>query len=200
MALTSIVITFGLTTFLVALAYRSWLLSGHDEVRDDVEDRRIGSAAERAPSAVHRAETSPRTAPPGTAAGREGVAVTALLSLPVLLPLLAAAVSLFALPRTAKRLLSTGTLAAVLADALVLLVRADAEGPLVLEAGGWPAPLGIVLVADRLSALLLTVSVLVALAVLLYAIGQGTAERRVRPPPSCTPPTSCWSPASPWPT
>ncbi|WP_236242663.1 proton-conducting transporter membrane subunit [Streptomyces sp. CC228A] len=63
-------------------------------------------------------------------------------------------------------------------DALGLLVRADAEGPLVLEAGGWPAPLGIVLVADRLSALLLTVSVLVALAVLLYAIGQGTAERR----------------------
>lgn len=47
MALTSIVITFGLTAFLVALAYRSWRLSGHDEVRDDVEDRRIGTAQER---------------------------------------------------------------------------------------------------------------------------------------------------------
>ncbi|OII69704.1 Na+/H+ antiporter subunit D [Streptomyces sp. CC77] len=104
--------------------------------------------------------------------------MTALLSLPVLLPLLAAAASLFPVPRTAKRLLSTGTLAVVLADAVVLLVRADAEGPLVLEVGGWPAPLGVVLVADRLSALLLTVSALVALAVLLYAIGQGTAERR----------------------
>lgn len=41
MALTAIVITFALTTFLLALAYRSWLLLGHDEVRDDVEDRRI---------------------------------------------------------------------------------------------------------------------------------------------------------------
>lgn len=41
MALTSIVITFALTTFLLALAYRSWSLLGHDEVRDDVEDRRI---------------------------------------------------------------------------------------------------------------------------------------------------------------
>ncbi|CAM5296786.1 Na(+)/H(+) antiporter subunit C [Streptomyces pilosus] len=48
MALTAIVITFGLTVFLVALAYRSWRLSGHDEVRDDLEDRRIGTARERA--------------------------------------------------------------------------------------------------------------------------------------------------------
>ncbi len=48
MALTAIVITFGLTVFLVVLAYRSWRLSGHDEVRDDVEDRRIGTARERA--------------------------------------------------------------------------------------------------------------------------------------------------------
>ncbi|MBA8826866.1 multicomponent Na+:H+ antiporter subunit C [Saccharopolyspora lacisalsi] len=41
MALTAIVITFALTTFLLALAYRSWVLLGHDEVQDDVEDRRI---------------------------------------------------------------------------------------------------------------------------------------------------------------
>ncbi|WP_114453340.1 Na(+)/H(+) antiporter subunit C [Halopolyspora algeriensis] len=41
MALTAVVITFALTTFLLALAYRAWLLLGHDEVRDDLEDRRI---------------------------------------------------------------------------------------------------------------------------------------------------------------
>ncbi|CAM05711.1 multisubunit sodium/proton antiporter MrpC subunit [Saccharopolyspora erythraea NRRL 2338] len=41
LALTAIVITFALTTFLLALAYRSWMLLGHDEVQDDVEDRRI---------------------------------------------------------------------------------------------------------------------------------------------------------------
>lgn len=39
--LTAIVITLGATAFLLALAYRGWQLSGGDEVRDDVEDRRI---------------------------------------------------------------------------------------------------------------------------------------------------------------
>ncbi|MCK9250550.1 MAG: Na(+)/H(+) antiporter subunit C [Solirubrobacteraceae bacterium] len=43
MILTSIVITFALTAFLLALAYRSWQLQGHDEVQDDVEDRRVAS-------------------------------------------------------------------------------------------------------------------------------------------------------------
>lgn len=41
MALTAIVITFAVTTFLLALAYRSYALLGHDEVSDDVEDQRI---------------------------------------------------------------------------------------------------------------------------------------------------------------
>ena len=47
MILTAIVITLGMTAFLLALAYRSWALSGHDEVQDDVEDRRIMRLAER---------------------------------------------------------------------------------------------------------------------------------------------------------
>ncbi|PJE99592.1 Na(+)/H(+) antiporter subunit C [Streptomyces carminius] len=42
MALTAIVITFGVTVLLLALVYRGWQLRGHDEVRDDVEDRRLG--------------------------------------------------------------------------------------------------------------------------------------------------------------
>lgn len=48
MILTAIVITLGITAFLLALAYRSWQLLGHDEVQDDVEDRRIMELAERA--------------------------------------------------------------------------------------------------------------------------------------------------------
>jgi multicomponent Na+:H+ antiporter subunit C len=40
--LTAIVITFGLTVFLLALAYRSFQLTRDDEVEDDLEDRRIG--------------------------------------------------------------------------------------------------------------------------------------------------------------
>ena len=47
MILTAIVITLGMTAFLLALAYRSWALNGHDEVQDDVEDRRIMVLAEK---------------------------------------------------------------------------------------------------------------------------------------------------------
>ncbi|GEB52956.1 MULTISPECIES: Na(+)/H(+) antiporter subunit C [Streptomyces] len=39
--LTAIVITLALTAFLVAMAYRSWQLSGSDDVPDDIEDIRI---------------------------------------------------------------------------------------------------------------------------------------------------------------
>jgi multicomponent Na+:H+ antiporter subunit C len=47
MALTAIVITLGITAFLLAMAHRSWQLHGHDEVQDDYEDRRIVIRAER---------------------------------------------------------------------------------------------------------------------------------------------------------
>ena len=43
LALTTIVITFGVTAFLLALAYRSWLLTRDDEVEDDVADRAVAS-------------------------------------------------------------------------------------------------------------------------------------------------------------
>lgn len=41
LALTAIVITFGVTALLLALGYRSWQVSADDRVEDDVEDRRI---------------------------------------------------------------------------------------------------------------------------------------------------------------
>lgn len=41
LALTAIVITFGVAAFLLTLAYRGWLLRGDDEVEDDIEDRRV---------------------------------------------------------------------------------------------------------------------------------------------------------------
>jgi multicomponent Na+:H+ antiporter subunit C len=49
LALTAVVITFALTTFLLALGYRAFVLVGSDEVQDDVEDARI--ARQKAPSA-----------------------------------------------------------------------------------------------------------------------------------------------------
>ncbi|GAA4834630.1 Na+/H+ antiporter subunit D [Saccharopolyspora rosea] len=96
-----------------------------------------------------------------------------LVALPVLLPLAAAGLSL-ALGRFAdvQRLIGVVVLGAIIADAVVLLRVADRDGPLVLQMGGWPAPAGITLVADRLSALLLVVSSVVTFAVLIYSIGQ----------------------------
>ena len=41
LALTAIVITFGVTAFLLALGYRSWQITGDDQVEDDLEDRMI---------------------------------------------------------------------------------------------------------------------------------------------------------------
>lgn len=44
LALTAIVITFGVTAFLLAMAYRSWQLTHDDVVADDLEDRLIERA------------------------------------------------------------------------------------------------------------------------------------------------------------
>lgn len=41
--LTAIVISFAVTFFLLALAYRSWVLRGDDEAEDDIEDRRVAA-------------------------------------------------------------------------------------------------------------------------------------------------------------
>ena len=58
LALTAIVISFGVTAYLLAMAYRSWVLNDSDEVEDDVEDRRIArvvdSMAPSHPSAAVR--------------------------------------------------------------------------------------------------------------------------------------------------
>lgn len=41
LALTAIVITFGVTAFLLALGYRSWQINQDDKVEDDLEDRLV---------------------------------------------------------------------------------------------------------------------------------------------------------------
>ena len=47
MVLTAIVISLGMTAFVLALAHRSWQLSHHDVMEDDPEDYRITIKAER---------------------------------------------------------------------------------------------------------------------------------------------------------
>jgi multicomponent Na+:H+ antiporter subunit D len=103
--------------------------------------------------------------------------LSTLITLPVLLPILGAALTVVG-GRSAvlQRVVGIVVLAAVAVLAAVLLVAADTGGPVVAELGGWAAPIGIALVADRLSALLLLVSSLVTLAVLVYAIDQRIAD------------------------
>lgn len=103
--------------------------------------------------------------------------ITALLPLPVVLPLLGAGLAL-AMGRSARaqRIVSLVVLTITAAVAVALLVTTHSDGPLVMHVGGWPAEIGISLVADRLSALMLLVSTVVALCVLVYSLGQGVVE------------------------
>jgi multicomponent Na+:H+ antiporter subunit D len=101
-----------------------------------------------------------------------------LLAIPIAVPLLGAAISIFVGRwRTAQRVVSLVSLSVVAVTSVLLLVRVDTDGILVVQSGGWPAPIGITLVADRLAAIMLAVAALMLLAVLVYAIGQPGAER-----------------------
>jgi multicomponent Na+:H+ antiporter subunit C len=68
LALTAIVITFALTTYLLALGYRSWVLTGDDEVQDDLEDRRIAARELPEGSMEEDAASVDETEDPGSAA------------------------------------------------------------------------------------------------------------------------------------
>lgn len=44
LVLTAIVIGFGVTSFLLAMAYRAWTIDGSDEVEDDIADRLLAES------------------------------------------------------------------------------------------------------------------------------------------------------------
>jgi len=54
LALTAIVITFGVTVFLLGLGYRSWQITRDDRVEDDLEDRYVASLEQAASDAPTR--------------------------------------------------------------------------------------------------------------------------------------------------
>jgi multicomponent Na+:H+ antiporter subunit D len=104
--------------------------------------------------------------------------VSALISLPVVLPLVAAALCmLFGRSRPAQRAVALTALATSTVLSFVLVVRVDQQGTSVVDAGDWGAPMGIVLVADRLAAVMLAVATVTLFLVLVFAIGQPGAER-----------------------
>lgn len=94
-----------------------------------------------------------------------------LMIFPLLLPLVAGMTNLLLVRKGvgAQRLVSILTASALIAIALLLLQRAQAGNIDTYELGNWPAPFGIVLVLDRLSALMLVLTALLTLPVLLHA-------------------------------
>ena len=99
-----------------------------------------------------------------------------MLVIPVLAPLLAGLLCLFApRPTAARRALVAVTLFVLIAVGACLVCHVFGEGALVLRLGGWALPYGIVLVADTLSALLVTLAAITGLACVLY----GMAEQKL---------------------
>lgn len=96
---------------------------------------------------------------------------------PFLLPgLTACALLAFRNSLTAQRVLSTGSVLALLAVSLSLVMRAGGGEVGVYAFGDWPARIGIVFVLDRLSALMVALTAVVACASISYAI-QGWDRR-----------------------
>ncbi|HET9450586.1 MAG TPA: monovalent cation/H+ antiporter subunit D [Aggregicoccus sp.] len=94
-----------------------------------------------------------------------------LMVVPILLPMLTAAAMLLMGEgrRSTKAALSTGSSLLGLAVAVALLAWVDGCGRVVYLPGNWPAPFGIALVADRLSALMLVLGSTVGVCTLLFA-------------------------------
>ena len=104
-----------------------------------------------------------------------------LIVVPVVLPLVVAAVMVLLgdRRRTIKAALGVASTLALLTVAIVLLRMADTPVPGesggwmgVYLLGGWPARFGIVLVVDRLSALMLLLTSFLALASLVFSLAR----------------------------
>src|SRR5699024_3182906 len=149
--LTAIVITFAVTAFLLAMIYRSWRLMRADSLQDDDTDLQV------AITKVIDSEAEASTDYDDTEFGDEAES-----------PIIGAGIDLIQSQNTrAQNIVSVGILCAVMVIATLILIGTDANGPQVVAIGGWQPPAGIVLVADRLSSLMLIVSSLVTLCVLV---------------------------------
>ncbi len=101
-----------------------------------------------------------------------------MLVLPILVPLSTTAVLLLAPKRpTPQRWVSLIGSVLLLASALVVFQRVQQDGVQVLQMSGWPAPFGITLVADLLSAVLVVAVGIVGTAISIVAFS-GVDPRR----------------------
>jgi len=104
--------------------------------------------------------------------------MNALIVLPLIIPLTAAALSLLAWRevRLQRWLAVVGT-AALLVAGIALWIGVYRDGIQVTFVGGWPAPYGIVLVADLLSATMVLVTGVIGLAGAVYSLADIDRDR-----------------------
>ncbi|EEE36505.1 pH adaption potassium efflux system protein PhaD [Rhodobacteraceae bacterium KLH11] len=76
-----------------------------------------------------------------------------------------------------QRIFSVAGVVGLLGIALTITAQASGGDIQVYELGNWPAPFGIVLVLDRMSAMMVLLTALLALPIVLYAIGSGWDDR-----------------------
>lgn len=106
--------------------------------------------------------------------------MSAVLTLPLLIPL-GTAVALLLARRScaAQRVLAAVGSAALLGASIWLLAETSREGILVHYVGSWPAPFGITLVADLLGAVMVVVTALIGAMVMIYSLSGIDARREV---------------------
>lgn len=91
--------------------------------------------------------------------------------LPILIPLLAGAVSLlFWRSRLMQRVIAVAGTGLLLVASVWLLLTVSRDGIQVLQVGNWPAPFGISLVADLLGAIMVVLTGIIGFAVALYSL------------------------------
>ena len=99
-----------------------------------------------------------------------------LTVLPLILPAAAAGLIFLLRGVNLQRAVALTTLAALTVISAAMIVVADTHGIQTVQMGGWDAPVGITLVADRLSSIMLFVSSIVLFAVMWYGISQGLRD------------------------
>ncbi len=101
-----------------------------------------------------------------------------LLVLPLLIPLTTAATSFLAWRQTSlHRALAVIGAVALLGAGVALLATVWMHGTMATQAGGWPAPFGITLVADLFSAIMVVLAGVVGLAVVVFSLGSMDRRR-----------------------
>jgi len=101
-----------------------------------------------------------------------------LVVVPIVLPLVAGAATLLIDERrlAAKAAVSIVSTLALVAAAIALVALVDASGTRVCHVGDWPAPFGIALVADRLSAAMVLLGSTLGLACLVFGLARWQRE------------------------